>query len=73
MTGPTMTRVVDRSPSSLALVLATAAERVRTDPEANFADGAVRGAAVVLSDRLYARLAMSRAGACAGRDGMEGP
>lgn len=55
----------DRSPESLALLLARAAERVRTDPEAHFAHCAVRGAAEVLRARLDERMPVSR-GASAG-------
>jgi hypothetical protein len=58
---------IDRTPRSLALVLATAAERVRTDPAANFTDGAVRGAARVLSGRLGTRLYATRRRRRAGR------
>lgn len=46
----------DRSPRSLALLLAKTVERVRTDPDVNFEHGAVRGAALVLLDRLWDRL-----------------
>jgi hypothetical protein len=60
----------DRSPESLALVLAKAAERVRTDPEANLAHCAVRAAAAVLSARLDERMAVSPGAA---RDATEGP
>jgi hypothetical protein len=40
----------------LALLLAKTVERVRTDPDVNFEHGAVRGAALVLLDRLWDRL-----------------
>lgn len=58
-----------RSPKSLALLLAKAAERARTDPEANFANCAVRAAADVLGARLDARFAVSLGAA---RDAAEG-
>jgi hypothetical protein len=61
---------VDRSPVSLAVLLVRAAERVRTDPEANFAHCAVWGAAEVLCGRLGERMAVA---AGAARDATEGP
>lgn len=42
---------------SLAMLLITAAERVRCDPPTNFNHCAVRGAAQVLLDRLEERMA----------------
>lgn len=60
----------DHSPQSLVFLLAKVAERVRTDPEANFAHCAVRGAARVLSARLDDRMGLCREAA---RDAAEGP
>ena len=48
---------LDRSPRSLTVLLAKTAERLRTDPDANFADGAVMAAARILNDRLDERFA----------------
>ena len=50
------TAAADRSPWALALMLASVAERDRTAPDATFANGAVRGAARVLHERLGTRL-----------------
>lgn len=58
----------DRSPQSLALLLAKAAERVRTDPAENFAHCAVRGAADVLCARLDDRMGESPEAARDSRD-----
>lgn len=71
MTDTTARWAGDRSPRSLAIVLANAAERVRTDPEANFTDGAVRGAAEVLTGRLVDRLATAGGQMAEGRDDVE--
>ena len=49
----------DCSPETLAILLARVAERVRTDPAANFAHCAVRGAAEVLRARLDERMPVS--------------
>jgi hypothetical protein len=48
---------LDRSPRSLTVLLAKTAERLRTDPDVNFADGAVTAAARILNDRLDERFA----------------
>lgn len=62
-----------RSPESLATVLVQAAERLRSDPEANFDHGAVRGALGVLADRVNDRLAPARPATGEGRDDLERP
>lgn len=60
-----------RSPESLATVLVQAAERLRSDPEANFDHGAVRGAIGVLADRVNDRLAPAKPPSGEGRDDVE--
>jgi hypothetical protein len=62
-----------RSPESLATVLVQAAERLRSDPEANFDHGAVRGAIGVLADRVNDRLTPPRPPSGEGRDDLERP
>jgi hypothetical protein len=62
-----------RSPESLAMVLAQAAERLRSDPAANFDHGAVREAVEILADRLGDRLATARPQSVEGRDDLEQP
>lgn len=62
-----------RSPESLTMVLARAAERLRSDPAANFDHGAVRGVLQVLADRLNNRLAPPRPPSGEGRDDVERP
>jgi hypothetical protein len=52
----------DRSPGSLVMLLARAAERVRTDPEANFSRRAVRWTAEMLRARLDARRPLAGGG-----------
>jgi hypothetical protein len=49
-----------RSAESLAVVLATAAERVRSDPDAHLEHCAVRWAAEALSARLDDRMQLHR-------------
>lgn len=58
-----------RSAESLAVVLATAAERVRSDPDAHLRNCAVRWAAEALSARLDDRMQL-RGGVS--RDATEG-
>lgn len=67
---PPVTPGWDRSPKSLALLLASGAERLRTDPPQNFSHCAVRGAAEVLRARLDERMGRSWEAA---RDATEGP
>jgi hypothetical protein len=50
----------DRSPSSLVLLLSKTAERVRTDPDTNFEDCAVRWPAEILRSRLDERVPVAQ-------------